>query len=151
MHITFQRVGAKTERCIQESWVKLQNKTMMESILEELVHKSFQFAKLHNVYMSLFANNLVVFVFLCWNSVKAGEEFDLSWTLTIIIVNRVTFFYIYGRIAKGKSFKKFSERSAVEVLKFNLFPIPFYFYMMSLVEHQNNIFLLFLANSIFRV
>lgn len=49
-------------------WVSFQNKVIMEGILLELTQHSFIYARLFNVYMSLYFNNLLVFLLFCWYS-----------------------------------------------------------------------------------
>ena len=123
----------------------------MEDVLNEIILKSFVFAKLCNTYLSLFVNNIIIFSFLCWRALVYEETFNLYWSLMIIIVNRYTFFTIYRRIAIESSIYSQRKISLREILKLNIFLLPYYFYVGDKLSHKSNVFIFLLANSLFRV
>ena len=81
-------------------WIKFQNKMVMEDILLELTKRSFVYAQLFNLYMSLFVNNVLVFIIFCFYS-AFQQMVSLYWSLAIIIVNRYLFFTVYRRVAQS--------------------------------------------------
>jgi len=69
--------------------------------------KSYIFAKLYNVYMSLVANNSVVFMILCYISISRNYTIDFYWSLIVIIIARYSFFSIYNRVALEEGHHQF--------------------------------------------
>ena len=134
----------------KEVWVKLQNTIFMEEVLVHLCEQSFIFAKLLNVYMSLYLNNIAIFFICVWYSTFV-QPISLQWSLMIIIVNRYTFFTVFRRVVFSENPAKKIRVSIKQILKLNAFLIPYYFYAVSHISYINNLFIFLLVNSLFRI
>lgn len=69
----------------------------MENILHRLFMKSHMYSELFNVYMTLYVNNVLILIVMCYFSTFVNV-INLSWYLLVIIISRYMFFTIYKRI-----------------------------------------------------
>lgn len=133
-----------------DCWVKIQNKVVMEDTLVDLTHRSFTYAKLFNVYMSMFINNILVFIIFCWYS-ACVQVVSLYWSLMIIIVNRYMFFTVYRRVTLQGARISRQMISIREMVRLNIFLLPYYILVASNLHRLSNLFIFFLVNSLFRI
>lgn len=100
--------------------------------------------------MSLFVNNILVFLVLCHFSANV-ELIDLSWYLVIIIVHRYLFFMVYRRMTQYQKITMVKKSTVIEVIKFNLFLFPYYFFVAERIQFVSSMFLFFIVNAMVRI
>lgn len=128
MNMTSESTSTGSNMVNNDFWVKLQNKLFMEDLLQVLFERSKMYLSLLTTYMCLFVNNIITFLALCYFS-GAVELIDLSWYLVIIIVHRYLFFMVYRRMTQNQKIIMVKKNVIIEVIKFNVFLLPYYFYV----------------------
>jgi hypothetical protein len=99
----------------------------MEDVLVDLFWRSYLYATLHDIYIALYLNNVLIFAVICWFSARV-EMAGLSWYLVIIITHRYLFLTIYKRMSQCEKIEMSRARSSFMILKLNMLLFPYYLY-----------------------
>lgn len=84
--------------------------------------------------MIQFINNIIVFLSLCFVSIKRNYTIDFYWSLIIIITARYIFFKIYKKIVLDRLNIEHEKISYKKIIKYNLFLLIYYVLVIINIE-----------------